>query len=306
MRLGDLDLTVNGVRASLGNDVWAPEQGNYFVYVDVTFTNTVDQPQALSTLLQMTLQDAQGFRYSVDFLATSAGNVSRPEGEIAPGGFLRGEVGYQIPKGATGLTWKFSGDVFRLGEAAFTIGAIVAPTATPVPPGYGLDNAVAAGGTLIGSDGTEIGVVGIIPDARQQVAQENQFNDPPAEGNRFYMISVEMVNPSGNEPLSVTNFDFKLIGDNRVVYTSFENRCGLIPDALGGGLGTEIFGGGRVQGNICFEIPEGEVGLLLIHEPGLAFGFGDGPRRYLRLAGEAAFTIGDIPVPTATPVPLVS
>ena len=291
MRLGDLDVTVQGVRASLGNDFWTPEEGNYFVYVDVMFTNTVDRPQAVSTLLQMTLQDAEGFRYSVDFLATSAGNVSPPDGEIAPGGFLRGEVGYQIPKSATGLTWRFSGDVFRLGQAAFAIGAIAvptatpAPTATPVPIGYSLDNAVPAGGTLIGSDGTEILVVGIIPDARQQIAEENQFNDPPAEGNQFYMISVEVVNPPGNEPITVTNLDFKLIGDNRVVYTAFENRCGLIPDALGDGLGTEIFGGGRVQGNICFEIPEGEGGLLLIHEPGLfGFGLGDRSRRYLRLA----------------------
>ena len=280
MRLGDLDLTVNGVRASLGDNFWAPEEGKYFVYVDVTFTNTIDQPQTLSTLLQMTLQDAEGFRYSVDFLASSAGNVSSPGGEIAPGGFLRGEVGYQIPKSATGLTWKFSGDVFRLGQATFAIGAIVAPTATPVPPGYGLDNAVAAGETLIGSDGTEVRVVGIIPDARQQVAQENQFNDPPAEGNRFYMISVEVVNSPGNDPITVSDFDFKLIGDNRVVYTPFENGCGLVPDELRG----EIFGGGRVQGNICFEIPVDEGGLFLIHDPGFGFGLGDGSRRYLHLA----------------------
>ena len=77
VRLGDLEITVNGVRVSFGNDFWAPNEGNYFIYVDVTFTNRGDQPEVLSTLLQMTLQDAQSFQYSVDFTAISASNVPR-------------------------------------------------------------------------------------------------------------------------------------------------------------------------------------------------------------------------------------
>ena len=70
----------------------------------------------------------------------------------------------------------------------------------------------------------------------------------------------------------------KLVGSSRVVYTTLENTCGLIPDELRG----EIFGGGRLQGNICFEIPLTEEELVLIHEPG----FGAESRRYLSLLTE--------------------
>ena len=148
-------------------------------------------------------------------------------------------------------------------------------TPTPRPPGYSLNNPVEAGGILQGSDGTEISVLAIIADARQQIAEENMFNDPPEEGNRFYMIRVDIVYPSGDESISVREADFRLIGDNRLIYAPFDQTCGLIPDELGG----EIFGGGRIEGNICFEIPEDEGGLILIHEPG----FGSESRRFLSL-----------------------
>ena len=65
------------------------------------------------------------------------------------------------------------------------------------------------------------------------------------------MIRVEVVYPSGDESISVQWHDFKLIGDNRLVYDPFDQTCGLIPDRLDG----EIFGGGRIEGVICFEIP---------------------------------------------------
>ncbi len=145
-------------------------------------------------------------------------------------------------------------------------------TPTPLPAGYTLNNPVEAGGILQGSDGTEISVLAIIADARQQIADENMFNDPPKEGNRFYMVRVEVAYPSGTDSIDVSDYDFKLIGDSRLIYDA---TCGVVPDELDG----EIFGGGRIEGNVCFEIPEDEGGLILIHEPG----FGSESRRFLSL-----------------------
>ncbi len=114
------------------------------------------------------------------------------------------------------------------------------------------------------------------------------------------MIFVEVSNPSGTDSIQVSEFDFKLIGDNRVVYSTLENSCGfIIPDGLNG----EIYGGGRIQGNICFEIPKDEGNLVLIHEPG----FGAEPRRFVSLSrGEATKsmpTAEPTSVPTIAPEP---
>ena len=45
VQLGNLHVTVNGTRGSRGDDFWAPDEGNYFVYVDVTFRNDGDESE---------------------------------------------------------------------------------------------------------------------------------------------------------------------------------------------------------------------------------------------------------------------
>ena len=144
VRLGDLHVTVNGVRASLGDNLWTPDRGNYFVYVDVTFRNEGDQPEIVSTLLQMEMRNTEGRSYNIDFSAISGSGSSPPDGEISPGDILRGEVGYQLPVDVGELTWRFSGDILRLGQAIFSLGTVAVPesplegalvaTAEPIMP----------------------------------------------------------------------------------------------------------------------------------------------------------------------------
>ena len=154
-----------------------------------------------------------------------------------------------------------------------------APTATPTPvapQGTTLDNPVPAGGVLAGTDGTETIVTGIVEDATSLVLETNSFNDPPEAGNRFYIVTVEVSYVSGNDSIAVRYADYRLIGDKRVVYKTFEDSCGFIPDELD----AELFPGGKTEGNICFQVGNDEGGFVLIHEPLSAF---DEERRFLSL-----------------------
>ena len=146
-----------------------------------------------------------------------------------------------------------------------------APTPTPASVGLDLRNPYPTGSVMRGTDGTDISVVGINTNAWPVVQQTNQFNDPPDAGNRYYMVRVEVVNVSGGDALVVTDADFGLIGDNRVVYKTFQHYCGVIPDNLFG----EMYEGGRVQGNLCFEVGADEGGFVLVHSPGF---FSSDPR----------------------------
>ena len=132
VQLGDLQITVHGVRAGLGDRFWIPREGHYYVYVDVGFRNTGTESHVVSSLLQIELRDIDGFSYSIDLGATAAAEKSSPDGEIAPGGILRGEIGYQIPITARGLTWHFSGELFLLGQAIFSLGTVAVPTTNSV------------------------------------------------------------------------------------------------------------------------------------------------------------------------------
>ncbi len=179
----------------------------------------------------------------------------KAEAKLSQGGDVFLQYHYEIDR---------DGDAF----IGYTVG-------DPVPPpGSTLNDAFALGEVMNGSDGTQIRVVKIAADAWALIYAENQFNDPPEEGNRFFMIRLEITNPSDAlQSVDSSEYDFELIGNNRVVYTPFSEDCGLIPDQLN----REIFPGGQVQGNVCFEIPEDERGLLLIHQPG----YGAEDRRFL-------------------------
>ena len=69
--------------------------------------------------------------------------------------------------------------------------------------------------------------------------------------------------------------DFRLVGSSAIIFSSFEQSCGVIPDDLD----AELFLGGMVEGNVCFEIPESETDLILFYDPF----FGSAERRWMRM-----------------------
>ena len=212
--------------------------------------------------------------------------------ELFPGGQAEGNVCFQIESGDSNFVlihepfYSFGSErrFLRLDpqRAGSKANLTVAPpptsdsTSMDLPPGMTLGNPVAAGEVLQGSDGTEIVATSILDDATDLVMATNSFNDSPESGNRFYMVTVAVAYVSGSDSLNVAESDYSLIGDNRVVYTPFENPCGVIPNELA----AELFPGGQAEGNICFQIESDDSNFVLIHEPFLSF---DGERRFLSL-----------------------
>ena len=148
---------------------------------------------------------------------------------------------------------------------------LIAKAGEPLPesespssgPGFTLENPVPVGGILEGSNGMDLEIVDFLADADRVIANENQFNSPPDPGKRYMLIRLN-VSYNGTGGSAETNrFDFFLIGERRVVY---DTCFAVIHDGLEG----ELFPGGSVQGNLCFEVPVGEGDLILIHQPGYA------------------------------------
>ena len=128
------------------------------------------------------------------------------------------------------------------------------------------------GGTLEGTDGTEIIATEIIHDAWELLQEGKQSVSLPAEGKRYYLITLSVANVQANDDsLYVGASDFELVGDSRVVYSfDFGNHCGgyaRYGSSAEGVLSGEIYPGGRLEGRICFEVPETEGNLVLIHKP---------------------------------------
>lgn len=116
IEIGDLSLVVNAVTFPTGDDFNKPDDGKKFVAVDLSVTNNSAESQAISSLIQMDLKDATGQVYDVDFTASLAAGGASPDGELAPGETLRGQVGFQVPTDAQGLQFAFDGELFGGGK----------------------------------------------------------------------------------------------------------------------------------------------------------------------------------------------
>lgn len=97
-------------------------------------------------------------------------------------------------------------------------------------------------------------------DAWPEIQAENRFNNPPPDGKLFLMWTLNVWNIRGshNENESINDFDFKLIGNQEILYRPFVSgvRCGIIPNELRG----QLFREDAVTGTICFAVPIGEIG----------------------------------------------
>ena len=144
------------------------------------------------------------------------------------------------------------------------------------------------------TDHWEITVLGTIPDATAIVLDENRYNDPPEEGNQFYIVRVraKYLGPDSSNFRAYSRL--RALGDGGVVYTTSRDSCGVIPDEFESFR--ELFTGGQEEGNECWYIASTDSdSLVMILQPE-TYG---GERTWFSLAagGQPSST----PQPTATP-----
>ena len=107
--------------------------------------------------------------------------------------------------------------------------------------------------------------------------EENQFNDPPPAGFRDVIVRLRAQNVGGSAATEtgVSDSDFKFVGSLGVLYSTFQQSCGVIPDELD----ADLFLGGIAEGNVCIQIPVEESDLIMVYEQ--FFSFDDDDRLWL-------------------------
>lgn len=160
------------------------------------------------------------------------------------------------------------------------------PTATPEPtevpasePGESRENPVPRGEPAVVGD-WEILVIDTIPDGTQAVMDENQFNDPPVEGNQFFIARIQATyigDESGEFWLDTT---LNAVDDGGVVYDGMDSYCGVIPDDISDR--GEVFPDATIEGNTCWSVNSGMIdSLLMIADASFSW---DGERVFFALS----------------------
>ena len=114
-------------------------------------------------------------------------------------------------------------------------------------------------------------------DAWPLIKLENQFNAPPQEGKRMIMVTLVATNVAGEESITLSDSNFRILGEYQTPYSAFgdDTRCGVTPEDLFG----KVKPGETIKGNICIQVPTKERGLVLVYD-----GYGaDNPNVYFAL-----------------------
>ena len=123
VQLGKSIVSVNSVSFSQGGQFNKPQSGNEWVNLSVTIENTDSSQQYITTLGQMFIKDAVGNSYQVAVTDKTLEDMnSRLDGAIIAKSKRTGWVGFEIPKGATGLQFQYNGSMWGGGTVVVDLG----------------------------------------------------------------------------------------------------------------------------------------------------------------------------------------
>ncbi|GHO70861.1 hypothetical protein KSC_097530 [Ktedonobacter sp. SOSP1-52] len=120
VKTGDTwEVTVNSVKTSNGEDYLKPDDGNIFIIINVTTHNISAKEQIISSLLNFRLREADGTEAKSAFLSSSVSNP--PDGKVATGDKIRGDLVYQVPANQKQFTFLFDNDIMESGQTIWDI-----------------------------------------------------------------------------------------------------------------------------------------------------------------------------------------
>lgn len=112
---GDFDVTLHTVEDPYvsSNQFDRPSEGNRFVAVELTVTNTSDEQQPLSTLLGAEVTDSLSRPWDV---ALAGLDLPQLDGMVPAGESRRGWIVFEVPNDATGLRLRIKGNLTATGS----------------------------------------------------------------------------------------------------------------------------------------------------------------------------------------------
>ena len=155
----------------------------------------------------------------------------------------------------------------------------------------------------------EISVLSVTPDATDEVLATNQFNDPPAEGNQFFLARVAVTYQGSTTGNPAFELNFQTVGSLSKSYTTFNNTCGVYGEEQY--AVTELFEGGSTEFNVCWQIDAQDATSLEMYvEPLLDFNstprwfsVGNPIEKTVGLGATAKVEPTKAPKPTVSPKP---
>jgi hypothetical protein len=151
------------------------------------------------------------------------------------------------------------------------------------------EDPIPMGTTVELSDGWQITVLDVVPNANSIIQKENMFNDPPDPGHQFFLARIQAKYVGSTSDSFGGSYRLRAVGPSSVAYSTFENYVGVIPDPL---PDSEVFSGGVITGNVGWEIRSSDANALVMYDEPMSL-FGNDDRVFMALYGQGTGAINN-------------
>lgn len=263
IRFQNTVLVVLGWEQPPGGDFNPPAKGKKYLAVDVLVGNRGEQTFTVAPLFQMSLKDDTGRKYNVSGKANAAAEGTLPNGEIVPGEFVRGKVGFQVPERGREYTFIHEVNLIGLGEISVSLGP--EPAAYPVPKDLDLGQP-----PQVFEVGENVEISDLVVQVESVIRSQGGDVIQPKPGMVFLLVNVRLENRGvrTREVSSAVSMSLKDASGRR-----YNLHLGAQTSAEAGLPDDELQPGEQVRGQIGFQVPENARGLTFVFDPDLV-GYG--------------------------------
>ena len=236
--VGGVELTVNHAYM-LEGDEWDSPNNAFFLVLDVTISNTSDEYQSFSTMLQMALYDDESYSLDQSLFTTGRGSL---DGQIGPGRRIRGQIVFDVPESEY-YEFVFKGDILSSSQtiwcvtrsevASGDVGVAAMQDDGPFGDAFSLGDSVKFGDLVVTLNSVRI-------------SAGSDWSKP--ENDRFLILDATVEN-TGKESVGLSSLlQIKLL-DGR----GYSQTHSLFADTKGS-LDGDIGGGRKLRGEIAFDV----------------------------------------------------
>jgi len=118
IKMGNLQFKVNSVRTSEGDEFFKPDEGNVYLFVDITIENISNEEENISSLLMFKIVDKDGRSYDIALSGEAKGSV---DGSLGAGRKMTGELSFEVPEDIKDFELEINPEIFGTGIAIVRI-----------------------------------------------------------------------------------------------------------------------------------------------------------------------------------------
>ena len=274
--VGDYELKVTGIDENAKETILDEDDNNtepaegfawFMISVDATYNGAEAESPAFAMSFQVVGPSARGLTSHYFDCGTIPNDGFEIE-SMNPGDTVSFNICWVVPHQDLGALVMYVDPLLGSNEGFvwFSLGNEPPTFAAPAIPDGVVSANTESDPAALGSAGLTgqymITVTGVNADATDYLVEADSFNQPPADGNRFVLVSVSLTFLGDGIANSGVELSYDAIGQSGTEYSTAADSCGIVPNNEHSN--GNLFTGAVANYNVCWEVSADDADSLML------------------------------------------